>query len=166
MVPFFTRPEVSGNTRVNFDNEGKGWERIVFQLLRWYLFSQTPVSDIFENKRALGHIKTQMFVTQTQEHNISITTQLNILTVNRKNELKKNYKKNYYKNIKKANKNVIITKILDKLDNLYLLKMNKNLKIKKRYLKEIEDFLMPLIKGNLENLYLYFKNLIEFSKQK
>ncbi len=95
-----------------------------------------------------------------------ITTQLNILTVNRKNELKKNYKKSYYKNIKKANKNVIITKILDKLDNLYLLKMNKNLKIKKRYLKEIEDFLMPLIKGNLENLYLYFKNLIEFSKQK
>ena len=95
-----------------------------------------------------------------------ITTQLNILTVNRKNELKKNYKKNYYESIKKANKNVIITKILDKLDNLYLLKMNKNLKIKKRYLKEIEDFLMPLIKGNLENLYLYFKNLIEFSKQK
>ena len=95
-----------------------------------------------------------------------ITTQLNILTVNRKNEWKKNYKKNYYESIKKANKNVIITKILDKLDNLYLLKMNKNLKIKKRYLKEIEDFLMPLIKGNLENLYLYFKNLIEFSKQK
>ena len=95
-----------------------------------------------------------------------IMTQLNILTVDRKNEWEKNYKKNYYENIKKANKNVIITKILDKLDNLYLLKENKNLKIKKRYLKEIEDFLMPLIKGNLENLYLYFKNLIEFSKQK
>ena len=95
-----------------------------------------------------------------------IMMQLNILTVDRKNEWKKNYKKNYYESIKKANKNVIITKILDKLDNLYLLKMNKNLKIKKRYLKEIEDFLMPLIKGNLENLYLYFKNLIEFSKQK
>ena len=95
-----------------------------------------------------------------------ITTQLNILTVNRKNELKKNYKKNYYENIKKANKNVIITKILDKLDNLYLLKMNRNLRVKKRYLKEIEDFLMPLIKGNLKSLYLHFKNLIEFSKQK
>ena len=95
-----------------------------------------------------------------------ITTQLNILTVNRKNELKKNYKKNYYENIKKANKNVIITKILDKLDNLYLLKMNRNLKVKKKYLKEIEDFLMPLIKGNLKNLYPYFENLIEFSKQK
>ena len=80
--------------------------------------------------------------------------------------MKKNYKKNYYESIKKANKNVIITKILDKLDNLYLLKENKNLMVKKRYLKEIEDFLMPLIKGNLENLYLYFKNLIEFSKQK
>jgi (p)ppGpp synthase/HD superfamily hydrolase len=95
-----------------------------------------------------------------------ITTQLNILTVNRANEFKKNYKKNYYENIKKANKNVIITKILDKLDNLYLLKMNRNLKVKKRYLKEIEDFLMPLIKGNLKSLYLHFKNLIEFSKQK
>ena len=95
-----------------------------------------------------------------------IMMQLNILTVDRKNEWKKNYKKNYYESIKKANKNVIITKILDKLDNLYLLKENKNLMVKKRYLKEIEDFLMPLIKGNLENLYLYFKNLIEFSKQK
>jgi (p)ppGpp synthase/HD superfamily hydrolase len=95
-----------------------------------------------------------------------ITTQLNILTVNRANEFKKNYKKNYYENIEKANKNVIITKILDKLDNLYLLKMNRNLRVKKRYLKEIEDFLMPLIKGNLKNVYLYFKNLIEFSKQK
>ena len=95
-----------------------------------------------------------------------ITTQLNILTVNRANEFKKNYKKNYYENIKKENKNVIITKILDKLDNLYLLKMNRNLKVKKRYLKEIEDFLMPLIKGNLKSLYLHFKNLIEFSKQK
>ena len=95
-----------------------------------------------------------------------ITTQLNILTVNRASEFKKNYKKNYYENIKKANKNVIITKILDKLDNLYLVKMNRNLKVKKRYLKEIEDFLMPLIKGNLKNLYLYFENLIEFSKQK
>ena len=95
-----------------------------------------------------------------------IMMQLNILTVDRKNEWKKNYKKNYYESIKKANKNVIITKILDKLDNLYLLKENKNLMVKKRYLKEIEDFLMPLIRGNLENLYLYFKNLIEFSKQK
>ena len=95
-----------------------------------------------------------------------ITTQLNILTVNRANEFKKNYKKNYYENIEKANKNVIITKILDKLDNLYLLKMNRNLRVKKRYLKEIEDFLMPLIKGNLKSLYLHFKNLIEFSKQK
>ena len=95
-----------------------------------------------------------------------ITTQLNILTVNRANEFKKNYKKNYYENIEKANKNVIITKILDKLDNLYLLKMNRNLRVKKRYLKEIEDFLMPLIKGNLKNLYPYFENLIEFSKQK
>ena len=44
--------------------------------------------------------------------------------------------------------------------------MNRNLRVKKRYLKEIEDFLMPLIKGNLKSLYLHFKNLIEFSKQK
>ena len=95
-----------------------------------------------------------------------ITTQLNILTVNRKNEWKKNYKKKYYENINKANKNVIITKILDKLDNLYLLKNNKNLKVKKQYLKEIEDFLMPLINEKLGNLYLYFQNLIEFSRQK
>ena len=97
-----------------------------------------------------------------------ITAQLNILTINRKNEWTGNYKRKYYENIKKTNKNVIITKILDKLDNLYVLKKNKNSKVKKQYLKEIEDFLMPLIKEKLKNLhlYLYFKNLIKFSKQK
>jgi (p)ppGpp synthase/HD superfamily hydrolase len=94
-----------------------------------------------------------------------IVRQLNILTVDRKNEFKKDYKKKYYKKIKHSHKNVIITKILDKLDNLYLLKKNKNLEIKERYLKEIEEFIMPLINEHLGNLFLYFKNLIEFSKQ-
>ena len=97
-----------------------------------------------------------------------ITNQLLILTVDRKNEWKKNYKKKYYSHISKSNKNVMITKVLDKLDNLYLLKENKNSQIKKRYLKEIDDFIMPIIKkklGNL-NLYLYFQYLIKFSRGK
>jgi (p)ppGpp synthase/HD superfamily hydrolase len=93
-----------------------------------------------------------------------IGSELKILTVDRKKEWKKNYKKNYYANIKKANKFVIIVKILDKLDNLYLLRNNKNCKIRKKYLKEIEKYLMPLIKKELGNLYLHFENLIKFSK--
>ncbi len=95
-----------------------------------------------------------------------ITHQLNALTVNRKNEFKKNYKNKYYNNLKRMGKNVVITKILDKLDNLYLLNKNKNLKVKKRYINEIEYFLMPLIKKNIKFLYPYFKNLINISKLK
>lgn len=97
-----------------------------------------------------------------------ITTQLLVLTVDRKNEWRKNYKKKYYSNIIKSGKNVIITKILDKLDNLYLVKQNKNPKVKKRYLKEIEEFILPLIKKELGNLdlYLYFQYLIKFSREK
>jgi (p)ppGpp synthase/HD superfamily hydrolase len=116
--------------------------------------------NIFENTDIDQSIVSKIFGTK-------ITDQLLILTVDRKNEWGKNYKKKYYSRICKSGKNVIITKVLDKLDNLYLLRENKNLKIKKRYLKEIEEFIMPMIKKEMKNknLYLYFKYLINYSKK-
>ena len=93
-----------------------------------------------------------------------ICSYLKILTVDRENEWKKNYKNNYYNRIKKSNINLVLVKILDKLDNLYLLKNNKNNKIKKRYLAEIQKYLMPLVKSKVKKIYDHFETLIEFSK--
>ena len=75
------------------------------------------------------------------------------------------YKRNYYFRLGKADKVVIITKILDKLDNLYLLRNNKNLIIKKNYLYEIEKFIVPMIKKNLKSLQDHYLNVIEFSRK-
>ena len=93
-----------------------------------------------------------------------IVSQLEILTVDRNRENKENYKKNYYFRLAKAGDNVIFTKIFDKLDNLYLLRNNKNLKIKKNYLSEIKKFVLPMIDKKSKNLLLHFLNLISFSK--
>ena len=72
----------------------------------------------------------------------------------------------YYQRLSKAGKDVVITKIIDKLDNLYLLKNNTNEKIKQRYILEIKKYIMPLVKKNVQNLYPYFESLIEFSLKK
>lgn len=115
--------------------------------------------NIFETTNIQKNLIKKIFGNQT-------TKQLEALTVNRKNEWKKNYKNNYYNKLVRSGKNVIIIKILDKMDNLYLLKNNKDNMIKERYLKEIETFLMPLIKRELSFLYSHFIRLIEFSKNK
>ena len=172
----FKRVELAYNfsKNIGYSHPGLNSHIYFYHPLRVCLLS-TKISKNFSNELMGLCLLHNVFETSDIKEEIvskifgkKISTQLNLLTVDRKNEWKKNYKKNYYKNIKIANKNVIITKVLDKLDNLYLLKKNKNLKIKKRYLKEIEDFLMPIIKEKLKdlNLYLYFKKLIEFSRQK
>ena len=89
---------------------------------------------------------------------------LKILTIDRKKENKKGYKKGYYKKIEKSHHYLTIVKILDKLDNLYLLKNNKNNKVKKNYIKEIETYLMPLVRKKANNIYAHFEELIQFSK--
>lgn len=95
-----------------------------------------------------------------------LSKQLETLTIDRNKEWKKNYKKRYYQKLGKAGKDVVVTKIIDKLDNLYLLRNNANEKIKKRYILEIKKYIMPLVKKNIKNLYPYFESLIEFSLKK
>ena len=98
--------------------------------------------------------------------NSKLSKQLEILTVDRNKEWKKNYKNKYYQRLSKAGKDVVITKIIDKLDNLYLLKNNTNEKIKQRYILEIKKYIMPLVKKNVQSLYPYFESLIEYSLKK
>ena len=44
------------------------------------------------------------------------------------------------------------------------IKNNKNLKIKKRYLKEIEVFILPMVKNELPDYLSYFRELLCFCK--
>jgi hypothetical protein len=51
-------------------------------------------------------------------------------------------------------------KIIDKIDNIFTLCLNPNLNKKKVYLKQIEDFVIPLTKLKLPNMQDYLIKLV------
>ena len=121
------------------------------------LINLALMHNILESsKTRIGGIK--------EKFGLKILKEIKILTVDRKREWIGNYKKNYYRNINKASTNVKIVKIFDKLNNIFLIKNNKNLKIKKRYLKEIEVFILPMVKNELPDYLSYFRELLCFCK--
>jgi (p)ppGpp synthase/HD superfamily hydrolase len=92
-----------------------------------------------------------------------ITNQIKILTVNRKMQWNNNYKKNYYKKIYIDEKNTRIVKIIDKLDNLFIIGLCKSELTRKRYISEIENYILPMVKNDIPKLKKYFNGLIKQS---
>ena len=87
---------------------------------------------------------------------------LKILNVDRKLENNQNYKVKYYNCIKEF-KITSTIKILDKLDNLYLLKNNPNKEIKLKYLNEINQFIIPLAEFHLPICVELIRELMEYN---
>ena len=93
-------------------------------------------------------------VTKIESHNIKnkhlrdLIPHIKTLTVNRKLQWNQAYKTQYYSQIHNSRLASTI-KILDKVDNLYLLKNNPDLDIKVKYLKEIKKYIIPLSETHL-----------------
>lgn len=92
-----------------------------------------------------------------------ITRQIKILTVDRKKQWNNQYKKNYYKEINSHNKNTRLIKIIDKLDNLFTIGLCKSDSIRKKYIEEIENYILPMVKKDIPVLNKYFSGLIKES---
>lgn len=90
---------------------------------------------------------------------------IELLTVDRKRQWNEGYKENYYEAISNAPLEVQQVKVLDKLDNLYMLSLNKSDDIRERYLKEIEKWVLPLSDKSLPFLYSYVKDLVSFNRK-
>tara|TARA_B110000240_G_C13511029_1_gene459387 strand:+ start:672 stop:1331 length:660 start_codon:yes stop_codon:yes gene_type:complete len=90
-----------------------------------------------------------------------ISNQILNLTVNRDLQWDQNYKRSYYKKIENDSLETCIVKIMDKLDNLFILGLNPDKEIKIKYLQEIEKFVLPLAKKVTPELHGYIKNLVE-----
>ena len=58
-----------------------------------------------------------------------------------------------------------LIKILDKLDNLFLLHLNPNKDVINKYLLEIEKHIMPMVKKDLPVLLTYFEELFINTKK-
>ncbi len=92
-----------------------------------------------------------------------IYNQINILTVNRKKEKNKYYINSYYRKLYMSHKNLRIIKILDKIDNLFIIGLCENNKQRKDYINHIKKYICPMILKDTPILYNYVLRLIEDS---
>ena len=93
----------------------------------------------------------------------NISNQVTTLTVNRSIQWDEDYKISYYKKIENGPIEARVIKIIDKLDNLFILGINPDKDVKIKYLKEIEKHILPLAFKTTPKIYSYMIKLVENS---
>ena len=83
------------------------------------------------------------------------------MTVNRNLQWNEDYKNAYYEKIMNGPREARIIKIIDKLDNLFILGVNPDKQVKIKYLKEIEKHVLPLAYKTTPKIYSYMKELVD-----
>lgn len=100
-----------------------------------------------------------------QKFGSTTAEQIAILTVDRSKQWDQTYKKQYYQAISTGALTMRLVKIFDKLDNLFILGINPNEDIRGRYLKEIEEYIMPMVRSSIPALESYYEALIADTKK-
>ena len=137
----------------------------------YYLFFFKKKINLKNVNLALFHNYFELNLKNDQIFNSSIDKNkkkdLKILKINKLKRWDKIYLKKYYRKLKSASDEAKLIKCIDKLDNLFNLKKNQDLKIKKIYLWEVEKYVLPLsltvskkIHFFLNKIYLYNLDLI------
>ena len=88
-----------------------------------------------------------------------------ILTVDRERQWDDDYKRSYYFKIENSRGYVPRVKILDKLDNLFLLCLNPSEEIREKYLREIEAWLIPMAQRVAPQLAGYLSALVQDNRR-
>lgn len=89
-----------------------------------------------------------------------VASAITLLTVDRDLQWDDGYKNTYYKKLSNASLFVQQVKVLDKLDNLFLLCLNPSDEIREKYLREIEKWLLPMATDAIPTLANYIHELI------
>ena len=97
---------------------------------------------------------------------LEVSEGLSKLKVNRKLQSDPIYMKKYYLDIVNSNSYLKNVKILDKFDNLFMLGLNSNNSVRKKYLEEIKEYILPFSREMDENLAIYIEKLIVFNEKK
>jgi len=93
----------------------------------------------------------------------SIYKKIKLLTVDRSLQWDWSYKKDYYQKLEKSISTSKV-KVVDKLDNIFLLDQNPDIEVKRKYIYEIESFVIPLTNKVLPNLEKYFTSSMQIVK--
>lgn len=94
-----------------------------------------------------------------------VSNSIRLLTVDRKQQWDQKYKEDYYRRINAGYKGMKIVKVLDKLDNIFMLGLNPDRKIRTAYLEEINRYIVPLAESELPTVVDYLKKLSDNAKQ-
>ena len=92
-----------------------------------------------------------------------ISAAIEILTIDRSRS-DQEYKNQYYKKIKNGPAGASVVKILDKLDNVFMICFNPSDNVRSVYLDEIERMVLPLTLKVLPRLHGYFSALTGYMK--
>jgi (p)ppGpp synthase/HD superfamily hydrolase len=90
-----------------------------------------------------------------------VSHQIKALTVDRDVQWSRAYKEGYYTKLMAGPLSAQVVKILDKMDNLFVLGLNPDASVRKKYLAEIEDFVLPMAEATLPSLMTYMRNLVQ-----
>ncbi|MBI4449579.1 hypothetical protein HY634_00810 [Candidatus Uhrbacteria bacterium] len=82
------------------------------------------------------------------------------LTVDRSRQHQDAYRRRYYRSLHGAGRRVCVVKVLDKLDNLFLLCLNPDAAVRAVYLQEIENFVVPLAVEYVKECVPYVRALV------
>ncbi len=100
----------------------------------------------------------------SREYGRDVAQQISNLTVERELQWDLDYKFNYYNTLSEGRRAARIVKIIDKLDNLYVLNLNPDREIKLNYLQEITRYIVPMTAQELPFLVTYMGDLITETK--
>ncbi|NQW92613.1 MAG: hypothetical protein HQ446_01005 [Polaromonas sp.] len=95
-----------------------------------------------------------------------VAAQISALTVDRTLQWDQTYKAAYYAGICGGPKAARVVKIFDKLDNIFLLGLNRNEDVRVKYLAEIETFILPMVADDVPELSAYFEQLVTAARQR
>jgi (p)ppGpp synthase/HD superfamily hydrolase len=90
-----------------------------------------------------------------------VSNQIEALTVDRDVQWDRTYKEGYYSKLMACPFSARVVKIVDKLDNLFVLGLNSDASVRKKYLAEIEDFVLPMAETTLPRLITYMRDLVQ-----
>jgi (p)ppGpp synthase/HD superfamily hydrolase len=90
-----------------------------------------------------------------------VSDQIKALTVDRDVQWNRAYKAGYYSKLMVCPLSARVVKIVDKLDNLFVLGLNPDASVRKKYLAEVENFVLPMAAASMPNLMTYMRNLVQ-----
>jgi (p)ppGpp synthase/HD superfamily hydrolase len=90
-----------------------------------------------------------------------VSDQIRALTVDRDFQWDRAYKAGYYSKLMLCPFSARVVKIVDKLDNLFVLGLNPDASVREKYLAEIEDFVLPMAETTLPRLIPNMRDLVQ-----